>query len=124
MQDLKEVTHATHYENFRREKLNMMGSQEVVEYTENYPATENEDEFRSFGLEWEQTFGKLSNERLEHLQRIIKEKEVGHVHALSTSTGLNTIGLHRQSFMKGKRLWSKANSVSLQELRQKLLGQT
>jgi len=122
MQDLKEVTHATHYENFRREKLNMMGGQEVVEYTENYPSTENEDEFRSFGFEWEQTFGKLSNERLEHLQRIIKEKEVGPVHALSTSTGLNTIGLHRQSFMKSKRLWNKANSVSLQELRQKLMG--
>jgi len=122
MQDLKEVTHATHYENFRREKLNMMGGQEVVEYTENYPSTDNEDEFRSFGFEWEQTFGKLSNERLEHLQRIIKEKEVGPVHALSTSTGLNTIGLHRQSFMKSKRLWNKANSVSLQELRQKLMG--
>jgi len=122
MQDLKEVTHATHYESFRREKLNMMGGQEVVEYTENYPSTENEDEFRSFGFEWEQTFGKLSNERLEHLQRIIKEKEVGPVHALSTSTGLNTIGLHRQSFMKSKRLWNKANSVSLQELRQKLMG--
>jgi len=122
MQDLKEVTHATHYENFRREKLNMMGGQEVIEYTENYPSTDNEDEFRSFGFEWEQTFGKLSNDRLEHLQRIIKEKEVGSVHALSTSTGLNTIGLHRQSFMKSKRLWNKANSVSLQELRQKLMG--
>ena len=67
-------------------------------------STGDEDGFKSFGFEWEQTFGKLSNERLEHLQRIVKNKEGEQVHALSTSTGLNTIGLHRQSFMKGKRV--------------------
>jgi len=124
MQDLKEVTHGTHYENFRREKLNMMGSHEVEVNSERELSTGDEDGFKSFGFEWEQTFGKLSNERLEHLQRIVKNKEGEQVHALSTSTGLNTIGLHRQSFMKGKRLWNKTNSVSLLELRQKLLGQT
>ena len=92
---------------------NQQGGQEVVEYTENFPSTDNEDEFRSFGFEWEQTFGKLSNERLEHLQRIIKEKEVGPVHALSTSTGLNTIGLHRQSFMKSKRVGSLIEIINV-----------
>merc|ERR1711874_888325 len=69
MQDLKEMTHGTHYENFRREKLNIIGGQEVEEYT-----------------------------------------------GRDTSTDLNTIGLQRHSFMKGKRLWNKTNSVSLQEL--------
>ena len=29
MQDLKEVTHATHYENFRRQKLGVMLEDEV-----------------------------------------------------------------------------------------------
>ena len=30
MQDLKEVTHATHYENFRRQKLNVMVGSKVA----------------------------------------------------------------------------------------------
>lgn len=123
MQDLKEVTHATHYENFRRQKLNMMGEQKAEENSESDLSVAEEDGFKTFGFEWEQSFGKLTNEKLQQLQKFAKNKEGDQVHALSTSTDLNTIGLRRNSFIKGKMLWNKTNSVSLLELRQKLLGQ-
>ena len=78
------------------------GEHKAGESSESDLSVMEEDGLKSFGFEWEQTFGKLTNEKLQQLQKFAKNKEGDHVHALSTSTDLNTIGLRRNSYMKGK----------------------
>ena len=78
------------------------GEQKAEESSESDLSAVEEDGLKSFGFEWEQTFGKLTNEKLQQLQKFAKNKEGDHVHTLSTSTDLNTIGLRRNSYMKGK----------------------
>jgi len=121
MQDLKDVTHAKHYENFRRQKLNVMGGNIEEDISEHGASCEEEEKLESIGFEWEKTFGKLTNERLEQLQRYAKNNEFSK-NMPGSSYELNSIGQPRNFSLKEKTLWSKPNGLSLQELRQTSVG--
>ena len=94
MQDLKEVTHATHYENFRRQKLHRMVEQEVgiqnfnwvwqvyvyflskdEHINEGHKNNYDDAKFDGMAFNWEGAFGNLTNERLEQLQKYASDQD-------------------------------------------------
>ena len=64
-------------------------------------SSEEGGKLQSIGFEWERNFGKLTNERLEQLQRYAKDHDF-----VKTTSGssreLNSIGDQRNSFLKEK----------------------
>ena len=61
-------------------------------------SSEEEEKLQSFGFEWERTFGKLTNERLEQLQRYAKDQDyVKKTSVLGSSSELDSVGRRRNS---------------------------
>ena len=123
MQDLKDVTHATHYQNFRKQKLNMMFGLKVgLKYSylnsiynekeslieEDIPGNEEDQSLDSLGFEWEKMFGKLSNERLEQLQRYSRDQRFRKLPSLSSSNDLDSFDSGRTSHSNEKRVCNKS----------------
>jgi len=127
MQDLKEVTHSRHYENFRCTKLQQMMSNipsedelasergAVVEETlvvRNHSQATDES-----GSELGEDFSRLSR-RLEHLHSYAATEEWGESRDEIGSVGG---GRRRNSFLGQNKLWEKYQSASMNDLKPKTL---
>jgi hypothetical protein len=53
--------------------------------------------FESVGFEWERMFGKLTNERLEQLQRYSRDSGSRKLPSLGSSSDLNSLSFRRNT---------------------------
>ena len=63
----------------------------LEDISENDPLSEEDQSFESVGFEWERMFGKLTNERLEQLQRYSRDSGSRKLPSLGSSSDLNSM---------------------------------
>ena len=75
---------------------------------EDIPGNEEDQSLDSLGFEWEKMFGKLSNERLEQLQRYSRDQRFRKLPSLSSSNDLDSFDSGRTSHSNEKRVCNKS----------------
>jgi len=117
------VTHAKHYEDYRRQVLGGMLEQEIETREDNHCSSFDNGMFNGMEFDWEGAFGNLTQERLAQLQKYASDQDYGTMFSVEDLPHERQMKEYPQSKdMKNNMLWNKVSSLSLTELRQKSVG--
>ena len=88
--------------------LNSIYNEKESLIEEDIPGNEEDQSLDSLGFEWEKMFGKLSNERLEQLQRYSRDQRFRKLPSLGSSNDLDSFDSGRTSHSNEKRVCNKS----------------
>lgn len=129
LQDLKEVTHDVHYENFRCRKLNGLGVDLTRGKTDKNPLAFMEEEkqehdakMKKMETEMEQVFEVKVREKMQKLKDSEEDLRKRHDKMReSLEAQIRELEEKQKALEEEKKIWEQSNGVNLEELRRKSL---
>uniref|UniRef100_A0A1B0BQ01 Septin-type G domain-containing protein n=1 Tax=Glossina palpalis gambiensis TaxID=67801 RepID=A0A1B0BQ01_9MUSC len=131
LQDLKDVTNTTHYENYRCRKLSALGVADgKARLSNKNPLTQMEEEKREHELkrkimeaDMEQVFEMKVKEKMQKLKD--SELELARRHEerkKALELQVRELEEKRREFERERKEWEEANHITLEELKRRSLG--